>query len=162
VISLLLGFFALSVLPFNWAGVALILFAFVLFGLELFVVSHGILGIGGAVSLVLGGLILTSDNPPEFQVSRWLVFSLAAALAIFCVFIALNVVRVRRMPAQVGVETMVGRRAIARSALEPTGFVMMDGEYWAAEAEEGGIEAGTSVIVTRIKGLRLTVRKQNP
>jgi len=162
VISLLLGFFALSVLPFNWAGVALILFAFILFGLELFVVSHGILGIGGAVALVLGGLILTSDNPPEFQVSRWLVFSLAAALAVFCIFIAINVVRARRMPAPVGVETMVGRRAIARSALAPTGFVMMDGEYWAAEAEEGGIEAGTSVIVTRIKGLRLTVRKQNP
>ena len=74
VISLLLGFFALSVLPFNWAGVALILFAFILFGLELFITSHGILGIGGAIALVLGGLILTSDNPPEFQVSRWLVF----------------------------------------------------------------------------------------
>jgi membrane-bound serine protease (ClpP class) len=136
VISLLLGFFALSVLPFNWAGVALILFAFILFGLELFVVSHGILGIGGAVALVLGGLILTSDNPPEFQVSRWLVFSLAAVLATFCIFIAINVVRIRMMPAKVGVETMVGRRAIARSALQPTGFVMVDGEYWAAEPKK--------------------------
>jgi membrane-bound serine protease (ClpP class) len=162
VISLLLGFFALSVLPFNWAGVALILFAFILFGLELFITSHGILGIGGAIALVLGGLILTSDNPPEFQVSRWLVFSLAAFFAAFSIFIAINIVRIRRMPAQTGPETIVGKRAVARSALEPQGFVFMDGEYWAAEVEDGEVKPGENVIVTAIKGLRLTVRKQKP
>jgi membrane-bound serine protease (ClpP class) len=162
VISLLLGFFALSVLPFNWAGVALILFAFILFGLELFITSHGILGIGGAIALVLGGLILTSDNPPEFQVSRWLVFSLAAFLAAFSIFVAINIMRIRGMPAQTGPETIVGRRAVARSALAPAGFVFMDGEYWAAEAEDGEVQPGENVIVTAIKGLRLTVRKQKP
>jgi membrane-bound serine protease (ClpP class) len=162
VISLLLGFFALSVLPFNWAGVALILFAFILFGLELFITSHGILGIGGAIALVLGGLILTSDNPPEFQVSRWLVFSLAAFLAAFSIFIAINLMRIRRMPAQMGVETIVGRRAVARSALAPAGFVFIDGEYWAAESEDGEVKPGENVIVTAIKGLKLTVRKQKP
>jgi membrane-bound serine protease (ClpP class) len=162
VISLLVGFFALSVLPFNWAGVALILFAFILFGLELFITSHGILGIGGAIALVLGGLILTSDNPPEFQVSRWLVFSLAAFLAAFSIFIAINLMRIRRMPAQMGVETIVGRRAVARSALAPAGFVFIDGEYWAAEAEDGEVKPGENVIVTAIKGLKLTVRKQKP
>jgi membrane-bound serine protease (ClpP class) len=162
VISLLFGFFALSVLPFNWAGVALILFAFILFGLELFITSHGILGVGGAVALVLGGLILTSDNPPEFQVSRWLVFSLAAFLAAFSIFMAINILRIRRMPALTGPETIVGRRAVARSALAPAGFVFMDGEYWAAEAEDGEVQPGENVIVTAIKGLRLTVRKQKP
>jgi membrane-bound serine protease (ClpP class) len=162
VISLLVGFFALSVLPFNWAGVALILFAFILFGLELFITSHGILGISGAIALVLGGLILTSDNPPEFQVSRWLVFGLAAFLASFSIFIAINLMRIRRMPAQMGVETIVGRKAVARSALAPAGFVFLDGEYWAAEAEDGEIKPGENVIVTAIKGLRLTVRKQKP
>jgi membrane-bound serine protease (ClpP class) len=162
VISLLLGFFALSVLPFNWAGVALILFAFILFGLELFITSHGILGIGGAIALVLGGLILTSDNPPEFQVSRWLVFSIAAFLAAFSIFVAINIMRIRGMPAVTGPETIVGRRAVARSALAPAGFVFMDGEYWAAEAEDGEVQPGENVIVTAIKGLRLTVRKQKP
>jgi membrane-bound serine protease (ClpP class) len=162
VIALLLGFFALSVLPFNWAGVALILFAFILFGLELFVTSHGILGIGGAIALVLGGLILTSDNPPEFQVSRWLVFSLAAILGSFAIFVALNAMRIRRLPAQTGPETIIGRTAVARSALEPQGFVFMDGEYWAAEAEDGEVKPGENVIVTAIKGLKLTVRKNKP
>ena len=159
VISLLVGFFALSVLPFNWAGVALILFAFILFGLELFVTSHGILGIGGAVSLVLGGLLLTSDNPPEFQVSKWLVFGLAAVLGAYIVFVLLNVVRIRRMPPQVGVETVVGHAAVARSALDPAGFVFMDGEYWSAESEDGAVQPGQSVVVTEIKGLKLKVKK---
>jgi membrane-bound serine protease (ClpP class) len=97
-ISILIGFFALSVLPFNWAGVALIVLAFILFGLELFIPSHGILGIGGAVALVLGGLLLTSGNPPEFQISRWLVIGMAAAMATMVLFVLVNIMRIRSCP----------------------------------------------------------------
>lgn len=160
VISLLLGFFALSVLPFNWAGVALIFFAFVLFGLELFITSHGILGIGGAVSLVFGGLILTSSNPPEFQVSRWLVFGLGGLLAVWVVFVMVNVVRIRRMPAQVGVQTLVGRTAVARSPLAPKGFVLIDGEHWAAESLDGNVQPGERVVITEVSGLKLKVKRE--
>lgn len=160
VIALLLGFFALSVLPFNWAGVALILFAFVLFGLEVFVASHGILGIGGVVALILGGLLLTSDNPPEFQVSKWLVYGLATFLGLWVIFVMVNLLRIRKAPAQVGVETMLGRTVLARSALDPTGFVMLDGEYWAAETEDGSVQQGEPVIITAIKGLKLKVRRK--
>ncbi len=162
VISLLLGFFALSVLPFNWVGVALILFAFVLFGLEMFITSHGILGIGAAISLVFGGILLTSDNPPGFQVSPWLVFALAAALALFVLFVVVNIVRIRRMPAKGGVESMLGRKAIARSPLDPQGFVFTSGEYWAAESDDGHIQAGESVIITAINGLKLKVKRTKP
>jgi len=160
VIALVLGFFALSVLPFNWAGVALILFAFVLFGLELFITSHGILGIGGIVALVLGGLLLTSDNPPEFQVSRWLVFGLGAALALFVLYVLASIIRIRRMPAQMGMQTMVGREATARSALDPGGFVFISGEYWSAEAEDGSVQPGERVVITEVQGLKLKVKKQ--
>ncbi len=162
VISLLLGFFALSVLPFNWAGVALILFAFILFGLELFIPSHGILGIGGAVALIFGGLLLTSDNPPGFQVSHWLVFGLAAALATFILFVVVNIVRIRRMPAKTGMRSMLGRPAVARSSLNPAGFVFIDGEYWQAESEDGEVQPGEAVVVTDVQGLQLTVKKQPP
>jgi membrane-bound serine protease (ClpP class) len=162
VIALLLGFFALSVIPFNWVGVALILLAFALFVMEIFVTSGGVLGVGGAVSLVLGGLFLTSGNPPEFQVSRWLVISVASAIGAGSVFIVLNALRIRRLPVQVGVETVVGRQAVARSALNPTGFVFLDGEYWSAETEGDPIEPGETVVVTEIQGLKLKVRKQQP
>jgi membrane-bound serine protease (ClpP class) len=162
VIALLLAFFALSVLPFSWAGVALILFAFVLFGLEMFVTSHGILGVGGAVSLLFGGLLLTSDNPPEFQVSRWLVFALSATLGAFVFFIVVNILRIRHMPAQMGMETVVGRHAVVRSTLNPKGYIFIDGEYWSAEAEDGEIRPGESVVITEVNGLQLKVRKQQP
>jgi len=162
VIALVIGFFALSVLPFNWAGVALIVIAFVLFGLELFVPSHGILGIGGAVALVLGGLLLTSGNPPEFQVSRWLVISLAAAMGTMVLFVLVNILRIRSMPAQVGIETVIGRSAVTRSALDPTGFVFIDGEYWSAECEEGTVQPGERVVITEVHGLKLKVKRQQP
>lgn len=162
VISLLLAFFALSVIPFNWAGVALIMLAFILFGLELFVTSHGVLGIGGAVALIFGGLILTSGNPEQYQVSPWVVFTLAGILGSLVIFVFVNVVRIRHMPAKMGQETVVGRTAVARSVLSPEGFVLMDGETWTAQAEGGTIQPGERVIVTEIKGLRLKVRKATP
>ena len=162
VIALVMAFFSLSVIPFNWAGVALIMFAFILFGLELFVTSGGVLGGGGAVSLVLGGLMLTSGNDAEFRVSEELIIGVAIVLGALVMFVFVNVMRIRTMPAKVGMSTFVGRTVVARSALTPEGFVMMDGEIWTAEAEEGEIEPGDSVIITQIKGLRLKVRKQKP
>jgi membrane-bound serine protease (ClpP class) len=159
VISLLMGFFALSVIPFNWAGVALIIFAFILFGLELFVTSGGVLGVGGAVALILGGFLLTSGNPESFQVSPWLIYTMAAFLGLLVIFVFVNILSIRRRPATVGVETMVGRRAIARSPLDPQGFVFFDGEYWRAESEEETIDPGEQVIITELKGLRLKVRR---
>ena len=160
VIAMILGFFALSVLPFNWAGVGLIIFAFILFGAEIFVTSGGILGIGGVVALILGGLLLTSGNPPDFQVSRWLVFGLGTSLGLMVLFVLMNIVRTRRQPVAVGVETIVGREAVARSKLNPRGFVLMDGESWSAEAEDGAIKPGERVVVTKVQGLKLRVKKQ--
>ncbi len=160
VIAMILGFFSLSVIPFNEAGVALIIFAFVLFGLEIFVPSGGILGGGGVVALILGGLLLTSGNPPEFQISRWLLIGLATAMGAMVVFVLVNIVRIRRMPAQVGVETMVGHEAVARSVLNPEGLVFLEGETWSGESEEGIIQPGERVVITEVHGLRLKVRKQ--
>lgn len=159
VIALTMAFFSLSVVPFNWAGVGLILFAFVLFGLELFITSNGVLGVGGAVALLLGGSILTSGNPDEFQVSPWLVWSLAAALGAMVLFVFVNIMRIRKMPASMGMQTIVGRTVTTRSAIDPSGFVLMDGENWQAEAEGGAIPAGEQVIITQVDGLKLKVRK---
>jgi membrane-bound serine protease (ClpP class) len=160
VIALLMAFLALSVIPFNWAGVALIMFAFILFGLELFVTSGGVLGVGGVVALILGGLVLTSGNEPEYRISEELVIITAAILGAGVIFVFVNMLRIRTMPAKVGIETVVGRIVTARSALAPEGFVFMDGEMWRAEAEDGEVEPGERVIITQIKGLRLKVRKQ--
>jgi membrane-bound serine protease (ClpP class) len=160
VVSLILAFFALSVIPFNWAGVALIFLAFLLFGLELFITSHGVLGIGGAISLILGGLMLTSGNDANPTVSPWVIAGVTAPLVALMLTVFVNIIRIRRMPAKMGLETVVGRTVVARSALTPQGFVFMDGENWQAEAEDGNIQPGERVIVTQIRGLRLKVRKK--
>lgn len=161
VICLVLAFFSLTVLPFNWAGLALILFAFILFGAEIFT-SHGLAGAAGSVSLVLGGLILFSGNPQDFQIDKWVIFAIAAPLTLMFLFGFANAMRIRRQPPSMGKETMVGRVAVAKSPLTPKGFVFMDGANWTAEAEDGNIDTGDRVVVTEIRGLRLKVRKLNP
>lgn len=161
IMALILAFFSLSVLPFNWAGVALIFFAFVLFGLELFVTSHGILGVGGIVSLIFGGLLLTSGSDAEVSVSPFVIALVAAPIAAMMLTVFVSIIRVRRMPPKMGLTTLVGRTVVARSALTPEGFVFMDGENWQAEAEEGNIQPGESVIVTQVRGLRLKVRRKS-
>ncbi len=159
VIALILGFFALSVIPFDWAGVALILVAFVLFFLEIFITSHGLLALGGITSLVLGGILLTSGNPPEFQINRWLIYSVAAAAGAYFFFVVVSIVRARRLAPAMGVETMVGQHALTRSALAPHGLVLFEGELWQATAEDGSVLEGEEVVITAVEGLRLKVRK---
>jgi membrane-bound ClpP family serine protease len=85
---------------------------------------------------------------------------MAGALSVFVLFIVVNVIRIRTMPAQVGVETMIGRGGVARSDLNPLGYVFVNGEYWSAEADGEEVREGDRVVITAIKGLKLRVRKQ--
>ena len=125
-------------------------------------ITHFSAGLYEQRFFLLGGLLLTSGNPPEFQVSRWLIVGLAAAMGAFVIFVLVNILRIRRMPAQVGVETAVGRIAVVRSPLDPTGFVFIDGEYWSAECEEGTVQPGERVLITEVHGLKLKVKRQQP
>jgi membrane-bound serine protease (ClpP class) len=158
-IALLLGFFSLGTLPVNWAAAALILLAFALFATEAFVSGFGVLGIGGAVALIFGGLLLTSTSNPDFQVNRWLIYSMAAVLSSFFIMIMSAVLRSRRAPAYMGAQALVGRVAVARSALDPEGIVFFEGARWRARSEAGPVAEGERVTVTQIEGLKLTVKK---
>jgi membrane-bound serine protease (ClpP class) len=160
-IALLLAFFALGTLPVNWAGVALIGLAVILFAVEAYVAGFGVLGLGGIVALILGGLILTSTNNPEFQVNRWLLVGVSVVLGAFFMSIAGALIRTRRMPAYTGSQALIGRVAVVRSALDPEGFVFLEGGRWRATAEDGPIAAGERVRVTDVHGLRLTVKKRD-
>ena len=161
VISLTLAFFSVGTLPLNWAGVTLIGLAFVLFALEVFVSGFGALGIGGAVSLVFGGLLLTNTSNPDFQVNRWLVFGVGALLAAFFVMIAQALLRSRGAPAYTGAQAMIGQHAVARSALDPEGVVFFQGARWRARAEDAPVQDGEDLTVTKVEGLTLTVRRLN-
>ncbi|HEY7268895.1 MAG TPA: nodulation protein NfeD [Dehalococcoidia bacterium] len=159
IICLMFGFFALGSLPTNWAGVGLIVFGFILMALEVHVAGFGILGVGGVVSLLLGGLILTSGNDTGVEVSRWLVIAIGAAVGAFILLFLGSIVRARRMPAYTGRERLVGAVGKARTVLDPTGYVYIQGERWEAEAEDAPLYEGTPVVVTSVQGIRLTVKR---
>jgi len=162
-ISLILAFFVLGTLPVNWAGVALILLAFALFAAEFIVAGFGALGVGGVISLIAGGLILTSSEQAEFRVSRWLVVGTALVCGAFLMMVITAIIRTRRMPAAMGTLAMVGNRAIARSDLAPDGFVFVEGERWKAVADEADspIQRGEAVTITGVKGLTLSVKRRS-
>jgi len=157
-IALILAFFSLGTLPVNWAGVFFIVLAFVLFAAEIVVSGFGALGIGGVICLILGGLLLTSTSNPQFQVSRWLVFGLAAVVALFMFSIVASIIRARRLPATLGTYTLIGKRAVARTPLDPTGLVFINGERWSARSTGGRVEQGETVEITGAEGIKLTVR----
>ncbi len=161
-IMLVLGFFAVSVLPYNWVGIILLLTAAALFVGEAFTPGFGFLGFAGIVCLILGGLFLTDTTNPDFQVSRWLVYGVGIAAGGFLLLLINAIIRTRRMPAYVGGQAMVGSVAVARSDLNPQGIVFLKGERWRAVAEDGPIRQGERVTITDVRGLTLTVRRAEP
>ncbi|HLF76225.1 MAG TPA: NfeD family protein, partial [Dehalococcoidia bacterium] len=159
VIAIVLALFALGSLPTNWAGVALIALAFVLLLAEVFISGFGVLGISGIIALALGGLILTGSSETGFQVSRWLVISIAGTIGAVVLLFLGALLRMRRMPAHSGKESLIGAKGVARTRLDPRGVVMVAGERWDALAEDGPIEEDTPIIVTSTEGLRLNVKR---
>lgn len=160
VLMMVTGFYALGTLDSNWTGFALIFFAFVLFVLEVFVVSHGILAVGGIISFLLGGLLLSNTNNPEvLQISRWVIFTVTACLGAFFLFIVGSVARTRSLKPSMGQSALIGLSGEARTDLDPDGMVFTFGELWKAHSEAGSIARGEQVIVTAIDGLLLKVRR---
>jgi len=159
-VSLLLAFFALQMLPVNYAGVLLILLGLLLLGLEIKVTSYGMLTVGGVVSLVLGSMILIDAPEPELQLSLQFVVPVIVgftAIGVFLVRLALAAQRKRSVTGESG---MIGTVADVVAAIAPgqAGQVRVHSEIWRATASET-IATGSRVRVTGIEGLTLTVQK---
>ncbi|MGE0451197.1 MAG: nodulation protein NfeD [Vicinamibacterales bacterium] len=160
-LSLLLAFFALQLLPVNFAGVLLILLGLLLFALEIKITSYGLLSIGGIVSLLFGSLMLTDAGAPELRVSLGVVIPVVAALSIIATLLVRLAVAAQRQQAQTGAAGMVGREARTLTAVEPdrAGQVDVHGEIWQAQSNEH-IPQGARVRILSIDGLTLTVRRE--
>jgi membrane-bound serine protease (ClpP class) len=158
-ISLIVGLFGLSVIPFSWAGVLLLVVAFGFFGAEAFVTSHGALAAAGAVSFVLGALMLFNPAGDAYQVSLPVAISIAGVLALFLGFAIAKVIATRRTQPKTGVEELTGQVGVVRESLAPEGLVFVHGELWRARSATGDpIPAGASVRVeTLSEGLVLEV-----
>ena len=159
-LCLLLAFFALQMLPVNFAGLLLILFGLVLLALEIKVPSYGLLTVGGLASLVFGSMILMDSPIPELQLSLRVVLPVVLGFAGIAVFLVRLGVAAQQRPAVTGVAGMIGEVGHAMSAIGPgtPGRVATHGEVWEATSEES-IPEGARVCVTHVDGLRLSVRK---
>jgi len=155
-ILVLMGLSAISVLPINWLGAALLILAFALFVLEAKFASHGVLGTGGAVSMVLGAVMLIDSPFPEMRVHWATAIALALPFSAITVFLLSLVIRSRRNKVETGPEGMIGETGAAVTELSPAGKVFVHGEYWdAVSLRPAG--AGARVRVTAIDKLKLTV-----
>ena len=155
-ILVLLGLSAISVLPINWLGAALLLVSFTLFALEAKFAAHGVLAVGGTVSMVLGAVMLIDSPLPELRIHWTTAIGLALPFSLITAALVSLAVRARRNKVVTGAQGMVGEIGSAVTGLTPAGTVFVHGEYWNAVAREN-VPAGTQVRVTAIRQLTLTV-----
>ena len=157
-IMLVTGFYALGTLDTNWAGLALMALALLLFVIDVFVPTHGILTISGIVAFLFGGLLLSNTrNDDVLAVSQVVIFTVTALMGLFFLFVVGSVWRTRGRPPATGESTLVGAIAVVRTPLEPNGMVFLQGELWQATASSGPVARGQLVRVLNVDGLHLTV-----
>jgi membrane-bound serine protease (ClpP class) len=157
-ISLILAFFAFQTLPVNYAGVLLILFAVILFIAEIKVVSHGILTMGGVVSLVLGSIMLFESPDPALRVSWSVLLPAVAVVSLFFIVVISIAVRAQMRRVITGGEGMIGAAGEAASEVFERGKVIIRGEYWNA-CSKTPIAKGRPVKVVRVNGLKIEVKE---
>jgi membrane-bound serine protease (ClpP class) len=155
-ILVLLGLSALSMLPINWLGAALLILAMTFFVLEAKFNSHGVLGVGGAVAMVLGAVMLINSPLPEMRVHLSTAIGLAVPFSFITVFLVTLAVRARANKVITGREGMIGEIGVAVDNLSPEGHIMVRGEYWNAVSPVP-LETGAHVRVTAVDRLKLTV-----
>jgi membrane-bound serine protease (ClpP class) len=160
VICLILAFYSMSSMPVNYAGLALIIFGIILFLLEIKVISHGMLAIGGTLSVLLGSMILFRTSPVENFVSlSWsVIFSVTAFSVLFFLFIITMGLRAQRAKPVSGENAMIGQTALTLTPLDPRGQVTLMGEIWSAASLSEKINSNEKVIVKEVKELTLYVQ----
>ena len=158
-IFIILAFFALQTLPVRSAGILLILFALVLFILEVKVTSFGILTIGGIVAMFLGSIMLFEETPGFLFRVDWRVAAVVAlSTGLFFAFALGMALKARLQKPSTGQEGIVGEIGAAMTALNPNGDVKIHGEIWRAVANER-VKKGEKVKVVEVDGMELKVKK---
>jgi len=161
VIFLVLAFYSISSMPVNYAGLSLIIFGIALFLLEIKIISHGLLTVGGIISVLLGSMFLFRESPTEniVAVSWGVIFATTTATALFFLFIVGMGLKAQRLKPVTGMQALIGKKGEAINVIDPTGMVQVNGEMWNAESLSGKINLGENIIVKEIKNLTLYVEQ---
>jgi membrane-bound serine protease (ClpP class) len=153
-ISLILAFYAFQTLPINYAGLALIILAMILFIAEIKIVSHGMLTVGGIISFFLGGMMLVDTVDPALKISMSVLITVVVCFGLAVIVAGWLVLKASRRQPFVGQEGMVGKIAEVR----PNGFVYVDGALWKAISDEE-LEVGSNVKIVSVDKLTLKVKR---
>jgi membrane-bound serine protease (ClpP class) len=159
---IILGFYAFSILPINYAGLALIILAIILFVVDILLGLGGIPSIVGIASFVLGSFLLINTGAPYLRIARSLIISASIVIAGFMIIVIRAVYKAQRQKPVSGEAGMIGSIAVVLNELDPEGQVKIDGEIWRAVSEDGKkIQKAQKVKVVSLDGLTLYVKKIN-
>jgi membrane-bound serine protease (ClpP class) len=157
-ISLVLSLVVFDTLPVNVAGILMLVGAFVCFVVDVKAAGHGLPTLAGVTLFVLGGLFLYTGSTE--RVTRPLLIAIAAALGLFFLGVAAAALTARKAPVVSGVERMIGAPGVVTQALDPLGYVRVQGHIWRATLAEGTLPwlaVDSRVRVLEVRGLTLVV-----
>jgi membrane-bound serine protease (ClpP class) len=157
-IFLILAFYALHMLPVNYAGLALIFFGIILFIAEIKVVSHGLLSVGGVISLFLGSMMLFQSPVEYMRVSLSVIIPAVLVSAAFFIFAVTKAIHARLKKPTTGMEGLIGEVGIVSTPIAPEGKVSIHGEFWNATSDQN-LEKGEKAQVIGVANLKLKVKK---
>jgi membrane-bound serine protease (ClpP class) len=157
-IFLILAFYALHMLPVNYAGLALIFFGIILFIAEIKVVSHGLLGVGGVISLFLGSMMLFRSPVEYMRVSLSVIIPAVLVSAAFFIFAVSRAINARLKKPTTGMEGLIGEVGVVSVPISPEGKVSVHGEFWNAISDQH-LEMGDKAQVIGVANLKLKVKK---
>lgn len=158
-ISLILAFVAFQSIPINYGGLLLIIFGIVLFIIEIYTPTFGLLTAGGVTSLVLGSFMLSKATAPFLRISLGLIITMSLATAAFFIFALSKGIKIQWKKPVTGREGLIGKVGITKTVLNPEGTIFIHGERWQASTEGESIKEGEEVEVLEVKGLNLIVKK---
>jgi membrane-bound serine protease (ClpP class) len=159
VVCLMLGFVSFQILPFNYAGVILLLLALALFITEVYITSYGLLTTGGVISFALGALLLFDTPDSDIRVGYGVVIASTAAIALFFAYVLFYLIKAQHLKPQTGMEGLIGETGTAVSDIGESGKVYVLGEYWDAVSDPPIKEGEKIKVVESIKGFKLKVEK---
>jgi membrane-bound serine protease (ClpP class) len=160
-VSLILAFYSFQTLSVSFAGILFIAIGFLLYILELKIASFGLLALSGTAAILFGYMMLFKDSP-GLSVSKVAVLSTVGTMAVVLMGMLYLVKKTLFRRSSSGVEDVAGEKALVSESLAPAGMILWRGELWRATSLEGPIAKGDTVVVDKVEGLSVTVRKIPP
>jgi membrane-bound serine protease (ClpP class) len=159
-IALILALYLAAILPVNVTGLLLIALALLLFIVDVYATTHGVLTVGGVIAFLIGSLMLFDRADPLFRLSLSYIIPATLVTAAFFVFVIGKGLRAQLLPVRVGTETLLGRTVTAVTPIDSRGgWIFVEGEYWNAVSDTP-IKKGEPAEIAAVQGLTVKLKSK--